>query len=128
MFETLLFLDSVFIIGKGNARRNTLSSFFQMPTTLQKNTKVVNNPEEEETEEDRSNEDSLRPPQAALVSSCLGNRSVCGNVSGSSSYYGDGDQDDNADDDLDKSMASEPPRKSSRGFDQIRQSAGKGIA
>ncbi|KAL0795157.1 hypothetical protein Bca101_066534 [Brassica carinata] len=90
--------------GKGNARRNTLSSLFQMPATLQKNTKVVNNSEEEkeEAEEDCSNGDSL--PQA-LVPSCLGNPSVCGNVSGSSSY--DGDQDDNADD-LDKSMAKAP--------------------
>ncbi|CAH8354577.1 unnamed protein product [Eruca vesicaria subsp. sativa] len=95
--------------GESNPRRNTLSSFFQMPVTLQKNTKVVNNSEEEEKEgeEDCSNGHSLRPQ--ALVSSCLGNRSVCGNVSGSSSYY-DGGQDDNADD-FDKSIASEPPGK-----------------
>ncbi|KAL0704843.1 hypothetical protein Bca4012_071268 [Brassica carinata] len=92
--------------GKSNARRNTLSSFFQMPVTLQKNTKVVNNSEEggeeEEAEEDRSSGHSLRQ---ALVSSCLRNRSVCGNVSGSSCY--DVDQEENADD-FDKSMASEP--------------------
>ncbi|KAH0922112.1 hypothetical protein HID58_022130 [Brassica napus] len=93
--------------GKGNARRNTLSSFFQMPVTLQKNTKVVNNSEEgeEKEEEDRSNGHSLRPQ--ALVPSCVGNRSVCGNVSGSSCY--DVDQDENADD-FDKSMASEPAK------------------
>ncbi|KAG2268989.1 hypothetical protein Bca52824_063544 [Brassica carinata] len=58
--------------------------------------------EEEEAEEDRSSGHSLRQ---ALVSSCLRNRSVCGNVSGSSCY--DVDQEENADD-FDKSMASEP--------------------
>ncbi|KAJ0257548.1 Kinase with adenine nucleotide alpha hydrolases-like domain-containing protein [Hirschfeldia incana] len=88
--------------GKGNARRNTLSSFFQMPVTLQKNTKVVNDSEEEkeEAEEDCFNGDSL------LVDSSLENRSVCGNVTGSSRC--DGDQDDNNADDFNKSMAKAP--------------------
>ncbi|KAL0698038.1 hypothetical protein Bca4012_054160 [Brassica carinata] len=83
--------------GRSNARgRNTLSSFFQM----HKNTKVVNSweEEEEEAEEDRSNGRSLRQ---ALVSSCLGNLSVCGDLSRSSSCNGDQN-------DFHKSMAIEP--------------------
>jgi hypothetical protein len=99
--------------GKSDARRNTLSSFFQMPVTLRKNTKVVNHSEveEEEAEEDHSNGQSLR---RSLVYACLGNCSVRdmnslptpGNLSRSSSC--NGDQDDNAD--LHKAMALVPAK------------------
>ncbi|KAJ0247687.1 Kinase with adenine nucleotide alpha hydrolases-like domain-containing protein [Hirschfeldia incana] len=91
--------------GKGNAHRNTLSSFFQMHVTLNKNTKVVNSWDEEEEaeEEDRFNGRSLRQ---VLVSSCLGNLSVCGDLSRSSSC--NGDQYDNADDFHKSKMATEP--------------------
>ncbi|KAG7647121.1 putative protein kinase RLK-Pelle-RLCK-VI family [Arabidopsis thaliana] len=99
--------------GKSDARRNTLSSFFQMPVTLRKNTKVVNHSEveEEEAEEDHCNGQSLR---RSLVYACLGNCSVRdmnslptpGNLSRSSSC--NGDQDDNAD--LHKAMALVPAK------------------
>ncbi|KAJ4872878.1 Protein kinase protein with adenine nucleotide alpha hydrolases-like domain [Raphanus sativus] len=95
--------DGSSLKGKGNAHRNTLSSFFQM----HKNTKVVNSWEEEEEEEeaelDRSNGRSLRQ---ALVSSCLGNRFVCGDLSRSSSC--NDDQYDNADEFHKSKMAIEP--------------------
>ncbi|ESQ34640.1 hypothetical protein EUTSA_v10006893mg [Eutrema salsugineum] len=80
--------------GKSDAGRKTLTSFFQMPVTLRKNTKVVDHSEEEEeevVEEDHSNGHSLRH---ALVYACLGNCSVSG-LNGSSNC--DADQDDNAD-------------------------------
>lgn len=90
-----------------------MSSFFQMPVTLRKNTKVVNHSEveEEEAEEDHSNGQSLR---RSLVYACLGNCSVRdmnslpspGNLSRSSSC--DGDQDDNAD--FHKAMALVPAK------------------
>ncbi|CAN6896518.1 unnamed protein product [Brassica oleracea] len=84
--------DGSSLKGKGNAGRNTLSSFFQM----HKNTKVVNTWEEEE---DRYNGCSLRQ---ALVSSCLGkNLSVCGDLSRSSSCNGDQD-------DFHKTVVTEP--------------------
>ncbi|KAJ4879610.1 Protein kinase protein with adenine nucleotide alpha hydrolases-like domain [Raphanus sativus] len=72
--------DGSSLKGKGNAHRNTLSSFFQM----HKNTKVVTS-----WEEDRFNCLSLR--QALVSSSCLGNLSVCGDLSRSSSCNGDQD-------------------------------------
>ncbi|CAH8357235.1 unnamed protein product [Eruca vesicaria subsp. sativa] len=84
--------DGSSLKGKSNAGRNALTSFFQM----HKNTKVVNSWEEEE---DRSNGCSLRQ---ALVSSCLGNLSVCGDLSKSSSCN------DNADDFHKSKMATEP--------------------
>lgn len=101
--------------GKSDARRNTLSSFFQMPVTLRKNTKVVNHSEEVEEEDDaeesHSNGQSLR---RSLVYACLGNCSLRGmsslpppgNLSRSSSC--DGDQDDNAD--FHKAMALVPAK------------------
>ncbi|CAH2033537.1 unnamed protein product [Thlaspi arvense] len=85
-----------------DARRNTLSGFFQMPVTLRKNTKVGIHSEEEENEaenEVHSNGQSLRQ---ALVFSCLGNCSV-------SSVNGyDSDQDDTAE--FHKSMAAVPEK------------------
>ncbi|KAL1208006.1 Protein kinase STUNTED [Cardamine amara subsp. amara] len=99
--------------GKSDARRNTLSSFFQRPVTLRKNTKVVNHSveEEEDAEEDHSNSQSLRQ---SFVYACLGNCSVRSinsmppleHLSESSSF--DGDQDDNAD--FHKSMALVPAK------------------
>ncbi|KAF8088446.1 hypothetical protein N665_0541s0011 [Sinapis alba] len=91
--------DGSSLKGRSNAHRNTLSSFFQMHVTLKKNTKVVNSWEDEiEAEENHSNGHSLRQ---ALVSSCLGNLSVCGDLSRSSSCNGDLN-------DFHKSMAIEP--------------------
>ncbi|EOA36109.1 hypothetical protein CARUB_v10011454mg [Capsella rubella] len=94
--------------GKSDARRKTLSSFFQMPATMRKNTKVVNHSEEyeEEAEEDHSNGQSLR---RSLVYACLGNCSVRDmNSLPSGSSSSDGDQDDNAD--FHKAMALVPAK------------------
>uniref|UniRef100_A0A1J3K0A5 Receptor-like cytosolic serine/threonine-protein kinase RBK1 n=1 Tax=Noccaea caerulescens TaxID=107243 RepID=A0A1J3K0A5_NOCCA len=93
--------------GKSDARRNTLSSFFQMPVTLRKNTKVVNHFEEEEGEAVEDHSSDGPSPRQALVYSCLGNCSVSG-LNGSSTCDG-GDQEDNAE--FHKSMAAIVPAK-----------------
>ncbi|CAA7047822.1 unnamed protein product [Microthlaspi erraticum] len=101
--------------GKSDARRNTLSSFFQMPVTLRKNnTKVVDHSEEEEGEAVEDHDSDGKSLRQALVYSCLGNCSVSG-LNGSSTCDDGGDQEDNTD--LQKSMAivlAKPPEDLTR--------------